>query len=486
MKATLTYLGRLVSLAPAALGEQFKEIATVHAVRKEAASAENGWKEQTVPDISVLWWEDTTPQGEPVFCVPSGYGYRVYHTLVEQGHEVVVRDFVPSGLPDRPDFSRLSANIEWRGSQMTVLSKLLANRCGVVDCPTGWGKSFIIQQVVRVYPKAKIAVTVPSIEIANEIYNGLLGVLGPSEVGIVGDGKRKKRRVNVAVTHSLLKLDPDTSLILVDEVHAVLTKNFLRMFGKFHRARLQGFTATPTGRSDQGDGFLEAYFGPILHHVPYQEAVESGNIVQIHYRVYQCPWGPKTAGMTKIKRDRNGIWRNPMRNALIVQSARDAEAEYGPDGQILIMVSTAEHGFLLQQHLTDYVVVTGEMSEEREAELRENGTMTETQIGLDRRGREDVKAKFSSGEIKRAIATYVWSKGVNFLDLAVLIRADGTAAEIASGQVPGRLSRKGSDGAKPYGLLVDFNDSFCPVLAKRSRDRFAVYNRNGWPYEPGG
>ena len=266
----------------------------------------------------------------------------------------------------------------------------------------------------------------------------------------------------------------------------MLTENFIEKFGLFSRARFFGFTATPEGRSDQADGFMESMFGSVIHHVPYQEAVDSGNIVQLRYRVYQVREGQKTTGIkSKYKRDRTGIWRNPIRNQLIVHAVRRAEEELGPDAQILIMVSTAEHAFILQQFLPEYVIAAGDMTDEREQDLRDSMAMLEHQVPTSNDQTKIYKEQFSKGELKHAIATYKWSKGVNFLDLAVLVRADGTASEIASGQVPGRLSRKGSDGQKSHGLLIDFNDSFCPTLKQRSLSRFKVYRRNGWIYEEG-
>lgn len=485
MKAVLTYLGRMVSLSPACLGEQFEGPFTVQYTRQEPASEANRWQARTIGEESRLWWYDTSPKGEDVFVTMSGYGYRILSTLQQQGIEVEVRDLTPSGLPPRPDFSRLAPSTTWRGSQREVFCKLLANRCGVISCPTGWGKSFLIRQIARVYPSAYIGVTVPSVDVAEDLFRAI-SMDEPQNVGIVGGGKNRKRRITIAVTHSLDRLHPEINLLLVDEVHGVLTANFLKKFNLFTRARFQGFTATPTGRSDSRDGFLEPYFGPIIHHVPYQEAVDTGNVVPLIYRVYQCSCGPRTTGYTnKARRDREAIWRNPSRNALVVNAVRAAEAEYGPDAQILVMVSVAEHAFILQQHLPEYEVVSGEIDESREQTLRDNGAMLGHQKGVTKDERRAAKAAFSSGRLKRAIATFVWSKGVDFLDLSVLVRADGLATPIGSGQIPGRLSRKGSDGNKPHGLLIDFNDAFCPILMKRSKSRFDVYAANGWQYEHG-
>jgi hypothetical protein len=187
----------------------------------------------------------------------------------------------------------------------------------------------------------------------------------------------------------------------------------------------------------------------------------------------------------KVAKDRVAVWRNKARNDLIAHAVRRAEITEAPDPQILIMVEKTEHAFLLQQVLPDFVVVTGELDDAREDKLRKAGSMQSTQSAPSKDDCARMKKEFSAGTLRKVIATYKWSKGVNFLGLDVLVRAEGTSTEIASGQVPGRLSRKGHDGKKEYGLLIDFNDVFSTDMKARSANRFKVYKRNGWIYEVG-
>jgi superfamily II DNA or RNA helicase len=211
-------------------------------------------------------------------------------------------------------------------------------------------------------------------------------------------------------------------------------------------------------------------------------------VCQLKYRVYPVTLGPNTRGIKKkYIKDRAAIWRNPFRNALISRVARATEQELGPDAQILIMVNTTEHAFVLGQLLPDYTIVHGESlskDEEKIEKMLKNGAMLKEQVVCTKEDRKDHKAEFGSGRMKRAIATHVWSKGVNFLDLACLIRAEGVASPIAAGQIPGRLSRLGSDGLKEVGLLIDFNDIFSEDFKWRSNERISVYIANGWIPDP--
>jgi len=255
---------------------------------------------------------------------------------------------------------------------------------------------------------------------------------------------------------------------------------------QFPRAKFIGMTASPTGRSDGGDQYIEALFGPIIYEVPYQEAVEMGNVVPIDVWVFRVDHGPNVQSIVRPDlKNRKGIWENQYRNEMIRYSVQYARYRLErEDPQILIMVDKIEHALRLQQLMPDFTVVTGESDDRQLDRLAKRGGILEGQRTCTRKERAAYKEQFSAGTLRRVIATFIWSKGVNFLDLDILVRADGTSSSINSVQVPGRLSRLGSDGQKQKGLLIDFNDTFSPDLQARSRNRFKVYRQNGFKIEP--
>ncbi len=474
--AYITYAGRALCLVPAELGRQFDNRFTVTTSETLPPSPENNWKETRKSTDNPLTWEAPDQNGRNTWNTWSGYGYRIENELRQQGYEVVVVDILPCEIPE-PDFTRLG-EVSWRGSQMPVLSAILANRYGTIVCPTGWGKSFIIRLIARLYPTITICITVPSIAVADEFYKGL--VVEFPTIGRIGDGKEHIGRITIAVTHSVHKVPEDTQLVLVDEAHAVLTAGFCSKLARFGRARFFAFTASPEGRGDGGDGFMEPMFGPVLVTVPYSEAVATGNVVPIIARIYDVPTGPCVEQMSmKHLRDKHGIWHNVSRNNLIAHLAAEIHQD-DPEAQVLIMVDKTEHAYVLRRLLPFFTVVTGEVDDEREKELRALGLLGEEEITCTKRMANQYKEDFSSGELRYAIATSKWSKGVNFLDLAYLIRADGLATPIGATQISGRLSRKGSDGLKEVGILIDFNDRYSHDLASRSATRCEVYRQHGW------
>jgi superfamily II DNA or RNA helicase len=494
MTVELAYLGRALRLSPAVYGELFHDTCTVIRMEnvvewKTERDAMTG-EERTYPvrtrkpvPVPLFWYADGKDDSK-FFCTYAGYGPRLEAMLRRQGLEVEVRDLVSDGLP-APDLTKI-ADVVWRPKQAAVFARLLAHKRGRIVCPTAFGKTYIAKQLAKVYPKSEIILTVPYQDVAKDIYKDLVMQLGPQTVGLVGAGKMNPKRLTVAVSHSLHHCPKDASIILADECHALMTDHFIKLLNRFYRARLFGFTATPKGRSDRADALGEAVFGPVLVDISYQEGVDAGNIVPIKVRMFRSEVGPDVAAVAdknKAKADRLGLWLNMARNGLIAKSVRAVEKELGPDAQILVVVDKTEHAYAMGQLLPDYAVVSGEPTPDRVKQMLKRGAMLPTQAICTQAMRDHYRTEFEANRLKRVICTKVWRQGVDFRDLACLVRADGTASPIDSGQVPGRLSRLGRETEKSHGLLLDFYDTFSSNLESRSKQRVTVYRKNKWSIE---
>lgn len=272
--------------------------------------------------------------------------------------------------------------------------------------------------------------------------------------------------------------------VLVHNCHTALAPSVVKKLNQFRRAKLFGLTASPEGRSDGGDGFMEALFGPRLYDVSYQRGVAVGNIVQLRVKMYRSSNGPDLSGIDdKTYVDRHGIILNKDRNDIVVRATRELEQELGAEAQILLMVDKIEHAYLLGQQLPEYTIVTGVMPKERRDELTLMGVLNAESKLCSASDRDRYRKAFEKNELKRVIATRVWEKGVDFRDLQGLIRADGLASPIAACQIPGRLSRLGKTVDKAVGVLVDFSDIFSKNLKARSRKRLGAYIKCGWIIE---
>lgn len=482
MDVTVSYLGRALSVEPAVYGQLFSDDFVVTKESMAPPQYDEAGNELP-PNVEQydLKWYDKKPDGTEVFCTMAGFGPKVEQRLKDRGLRVSTQYLVDPELGE-PDLAAVR-DVSWRPRQQDVFLRLLSRRCGVVVCTVAFGKTFIIRQLARVYPKAVIIITVPQQDVCKKIYADLSPFL-PGEVGFVGDGVMNWNRVNVVVSQSLHKCPKSANLILADECHSLCTPRYVKALNKFYRARIFGFSATYGVRGDKTDALNEAIFGPEIINIPYQEAEALGNVTPLRVIMPSCSEGPDITRTLKSNRAgalRYAIWRNETRNQLIAQAIGDAmrflEAQ---DPQILVMTDTTEHAFLLGQLLPDYTIVHGDLDKTREARLRRQGVIVDGQQVCTKKQRDAYRRAFESGELRRAISTKVWKQGVDFVDLQILARADGAASAIDATQIPGRLSRTTTRIDKPVGVVIDVYDNFSAILKAFSKKRLDSYTANGW------
>lgn len=97
--------------------------------------------------------------------------------------------------------------------------------------------------------------------------------------------------------------------------------------------------------------------------------------------------------------------------------------------------------------------------------------------------KHDMRAQFEAGTLKKVIATDVWSTGVDFEQLNVLVRADDRDSDIVDVQGPGRVSRTytAPDGTrKEFGEVIDCMDTFDANFYRKSTGRRDSYKLLGW------
>jgi DNA repair protein RadD len=417
---------------------------------------------------------------EDSLIAPAGLTSRVAAVLRAEGYQIQYQDLRQHRLP-LPDLSRLEP---LREGQEPVLAAIISSDCGIIEAPTGAGKSFMIRQLCRIWPTARIVVCSYSKDIVRMLYTELLELLPPEEVGLVGDGScQNDRRVVCVVDKSLMKLDlEDIDIFIYDEVHraaAEMTKNTIY---KCRNARMWGFSASPKGRADGADMETEAMFGPQIATLTYEEVQKTGSIVpMIVFRVSCSHLRPIVAN-TQTAVERHGLWRNEDRNELIAQMVGWVDQYFPPDQQILIAVKSVEHAVHLGSYLPDFKLVYATMDPDRRESWERWGLIKKGDHPLTAHAREQARLDFRDGKLRRAIATGVWSTGVDFPGLNVVIRADGQRSTIQATQVPGRATRS-NDGKKEYGIVIDFDDKFHDTLANRALGRFRHYRKKGWTIE---
>lgn len=439
----------------------------------------NGNRKPIQKSLKLLYTYD---KYERLVC-GAGFQDRINRILTKNDYDVTVEDCNPK----HPRYKRfiqnwdnVFQNLSLRVKQDEILARIDSFDRGIICGPTGIGKSFLYKAIALLYPNANIVITTSRKDIAQAIRQDLSKHI--PNVGQVGGGMKKYERVTVCLAKSLHRLNTDDVDILIgEEAHELAAPSYYEKLAQFRYCRMYGFTATPTGRLDNADKKLESLFGPIIFNMSYQEAVKLQLVVPIHVKWLDVFIDPNpAANMQDVKRKRWGIWRNSRRNEIIANTAN----EYDSDTQVLIMVTTFDHAVYLRQYLPDFTLCYAERSDTEAFEkFQKNGMLPEEEPVVNDTRRQMLRKQFEEGTLKKVIATDVWSTGVSFNQLGVLIRADARGSKIMDAQIPGRVCRLHKESDKTYGLVIDCLDQFDPGFGGAARKRQKNYEEKGWIQE---
>jgi len=369
-------------------------------------------------------------------------------------------------------------NFRWRPRQQECVANLvdavLHRRGGVVEAPTGFGKTTLIVALGLLFPHARIHVVVRSTSIMARIMRSLLSTF--SNVGQVGDGQDRYGRITLISADSLHKSNGDADILLLDEVHALMGDRYSQMLAEHYMFTLNyGFSATPYSRMDGCSARVHGFCGPLLFRMTYQEAVAAGLVVQLGVHWLPCQFGVNpAAGRVETAKKRWGIWRHDARNAAYAEAVR----QVGADEQVLMLVESVEHAVYLGAHLPEFTLCYGSMKPSDCDQYVRHGLLPEDYRPLQRPQLMQLQEAFEQGRLRKAIATDVWSTGVDFEQLSVLARLDDRDSDILDSQGPGRLSR--IYGGKAQGCLIDSMDCFDVGFHKKAKGRRKSYRSLGW------
>ena len=415
-----------------------------------------------------------------------GFTSRLTRTLKKAGYAVVMRDITSKPKPRtfEANWDRVlgpDSGFDPRFGQAECLVKLASHPCGRIDCPPGYGKSRLIGEVCRLFPRAKIHVVSRRVAVLRDrIWPELAGML-PS-VGIVGGGRKEKdRRVMCYTVGSLAHSDGDADILIGDECHELAADKSAELLARYDRSRNFGFSASHDKRLDGKDPRVEAIFGPIICKVSYEQAEGHGMVVPItvRWREVSMDTNPCGGEGNRTVKNRHGIWRNDYRNSLIAEDAR----LYDDDVQTLITVETIDHAVHLKKLLPEFEIVhaAGGMSADDRRKYVRWGLITNSEPYMTDDRRTNLTKRFERGKLKKAICNTVWNVGVDFTHLGVLIRADAGGSPVNDIQIPGRVSRIGPE--KVRGIIHDYMDLFDRGFHCKSTSRRGSYTAQKWEQE---
>jgi superfamily II DNA or RNA helicase len=404
----------------------------------------------------------------------------VYEALKKEGYVLTFQDQTEyrSELLV-PDWNGV-ADMQFRPGQREFLEAIAKNVYGRFDCATGFGKSFMIEAIAKLYPRARIDVVSKSVPVIRDrVYRSLIDTIG--DVGMVGGGKNiTDRRVMCYSLDSAHKAPADADILIGDECHQLSTERSFGILSRWSKSRNYGLSGSMDMRWDNNDIRARALFGPVVYGRSFSESVEAGNVTPITVKWVKVAMNYNPAsGHEGIEKKRHGIWQNTYRNQKIAETVR----HYDADTQVLICTDTLDHAIRLKALLPEYTLVysPGSLSHAKKEKYVRLGLIREDEPCNDRERHAHLTEAFERGDLKKVIATTIWNVGVSFDALSVLFRAGGGASDIGSVQIPGRVSRI-YDG-KEQGILHDCDDFFDAGLLRNSRQRYAAYQKLGFQQE---
>lgn len=409
--------------------------------------------------------------------VQAGLIPRMFQQMTAVGYAPFMDDRRPVVLP-QPNYDKLDLHT-LREDQLKMIASIASHDRGILEGPTGSGKSFVIRQICKMWPSAKVIICSPVMGVLHTAVEELRSAFPKDQVGMCGDGFREISRITCSTNKSLGYCDLDgCQLFIFDEVHRAAAPETSRMIAKVRNARRYGFSASPEGRSDLADLEAEAMFGPIIYKGTYQEAQARNAVVPIEVYMVSTYSVPNENYDGTVALERNMLWRCARRNALIVAAVRWLQRHFGADLQIQIVVAKVEHAVHLAPALPDFELVYGSMNAQDRKKWERNNLIPEDKHPITSAEREEMRRAFHAGTLRRVISTHTWGTGVDFPKLGALIRADGGSGKIDNVQLTGRVTRP-SDG-KQIGIVIDFDDIHNRRLAGRALKRISTYRSKGW------
>lgn len=376
--------------------------------------------------------------------------------------------------------------------QKEVVKSLLAHSNGMVEVPTGGGKTVCISEVCMRNKDLKVLITVPSLDLLFQTRDELSRFTG-EKVGIYGDGEKDtSNRITVCTIQSLVhdigiekrskRLVYDvadkglverlawlhgTKMWIVDECHGAAAESYqIVSYMVPNAVRRYGFTAT-LRREDGAEMVMEGILGPSRLSISPSRLIDDGFLckprVELHmfdHKSYRVK-GAKPAFSEVYNQ---AVTTNTERTEYIAfQVKKCLENEAGP---VLVLFDRIDHGkslYLALKAVSDScVLINGDTKTDK---------------------RKEVKDKVATGEIDIVVASVIWVTGINIKRLRTVVVAGAGRSGIQTVQRAGRVLRtyEGKDEA----LIIDICDLESCYLQDQVYARRYHYNEKypGYVYE---
>ena len=364
--------------------------------------------------------------------------------------------------------------IKLRKDQEKVVDSALAERTGVIQEPTGTGKT-VLQMALMSAIEGNILLLAHTSSIVNQtvdkirkagwdciqIGGGSRGI--SSDIGLAIDAC--SNLIMVSTVQSFAKIPVHNykkafDCVVVDEAHRVsaFDGQYAKVLKNIDAPFRYGFTATLPVKAEAKFA-LEAFIGTLISTRSINEAIESKILATPKIKII------KSSFKQKVRNEKNyndvyrkGIIENVSRNKQIIKIIK-GHKEKGESS--LIFVNEIEHGKILVSLF-----------------LREGIRVPFIKGDMPDNKREVIKTSLIKKKRKIVIATTAWKEGVDIPSLDVVFNASGGKSEIAIIQAIGRVLRRTEE--KTRATIYDFFDPSHPYLISHFGERITLYMDNNW------
>lgn len=393
---------------------------------------------------------------ETGMTLPRGYGKRLEY-LAKHGKVGITwgdkRVSAPAAYPAKLQ------GVELRETQQRVIAAALKVTQGVIEMPTGSGKTITALDLIRRLSQRAVVI-VHSKLLADQwraVIKDKLGLVA----GMIGNGMwREGEVITVAMVQTLSSQPEKTAafaakigIVVNDECHHSPAGTFAKVIGMFPGRYRYGFTATPK----RGDGLEEVIYrllGPMIARVAPAEVEAVGAIVTatVHVVDTGCRYPhigteKKNAWSTLV----STLAADPKRNALVAKVAMDVAVTR----QTLVLTERVAHAVAVAGLIPGALLLHGELPEVEKV----------TRMGQVKSAKVVVGTKGMLGE---GLDQSVW---------AAVVLASPISGETPLVQGVGRATRPGE--GKIDAQVWDLVDSH-PFAMGSFNKRVKIYKKRNW------
>lgn len=343
-----------------------------------------------------------------------------------------------------------------RDYQEPLLKAMVEKTEGILNLSTGGGKTVLSCALARALGQ-KMTILVPLTTIQNQFIREFKKWFD-YDVGIINGEQKEIKDITVAMWQTLSsspelteKLAAQTSVLVVDECHGIVSKERTKILEKFKPSRLYGLSATPKRSKEDGrTKAISFYMGPIIAQHELPQVMPTVDVIRTDVKI------PVSHMYNEMV---DNLIANESRNKLIVGIA-SAEAMSGK--KVLILVKRVEHCKIIKEMLPDW----GEFIYHADGE---DPKRNETLLAMREQEREFMIIIGT---------TAMLSVGLDIPCLDRLIMAADVKSDVLTIQSCGRILRlfEGKQDAMIYDLFDNQNE----IFKRQAYERFKVYKAKGW------